>query len=86
MQVSDSQAQLTIIYKFVNLINQILTNVLIQYLLFLYLFIDEMGQNRKLYIPVPPDQRCKRGRMTFEVMLPNPERKAQNDPRCHNYL
>ncbi|WJX43584.1 hypothetical protein P8452_30659 [Trifolium repens] len=49
-------------------------------------YANEMGQNRKLYIPVPPDQRCKRGRMTFEVMLPNPERKAQNDPRCHNYL
>jgi hypothetical protein len=50
-----------------------------------------MGQNRKLFVPVPPDQRCKRGRITFEVSIEkpnpsNPESKAQNDPRCHNYL
>jgi hypothetical protein len=48
-----------------------------------------MGKNRKLFVPVPPDQRCKRGRITFEevsIEKPNPERKAQNDPRCHNYL
>ncbi|CAJ2655217.1 RALF-like protein [Trifolium pratense] len=46
---------------------------------------NEMGQNRKLL--APPDQRCKRGRITFEAIeKPNPENKAANDPRCHNYL
>ncbi|KAK2433329.1 hypothetical protein QL285_018612 [Trifolium repens] len=54
-------------------------------------YANEMGQNRKLFVPVPPDQRCKRGRITFEVSIEkpnpsNPESKAQNDPRCHNYL
>ncbi|KAK2379634.1 hypothetical protein QL285_067415 [Trifolium repens] len=48
-------------------------------------YANEMGQNRKLFIPVPPDQRCKRGRKLFIIPAP-PENKAQNDPRCHNYL
>lgn len=38
---------------------------------------DEVRQNRKL---LNPDQRCKRGRITIE------REKAQNVPRCHNYL
>lgn len=39
---------------------------------------EKVGDNRKL---LASDQRCKRGRILYEV-----REKAADVPRCHNYL
>ncbi|KEH20243.1 hypothetical protein MtrunA17_Chr8g0368881 [Medicago truncatula] len=50
----------------------------------MYAVSDEiMGQNRKL---LSPDQRCKRGKIHYNLHDVMTDRKASNNPRCHHYL
>jgi len=62
----------------INLINQTSTSNI-----YYFVVSDEMGRNRKL---LSPDQRCKRGKIHYNLHEIMPDRKASNNPRCHHYL